>query len=309
MDDLTSSVKNDNDPHVCSTPYGLLAHAIRLVPLTVLRRVGVLAASAAWAMHTRSRAVTETNIRLSVPEIGYDAQRRLARDSLRESGRLLTESLGVWSRPPRQVLDWILEVEGAELLSAAERLGRGVICLVPHFGNWEVLCVYLASRYRFATLYEPQRIAWADRWIANGRSRSGARIWPATISGLRSLRRTLTSGYVVGLLPDQVPAVGLGSAAPFFGRPALTPTLAWRLAATSQAPVFMASARRSESPAGFSIRIEPFDAGWALLEEGAALTALNRAIEGVVRHAPEQYQWEYKRFKHAEPGMDAYKQL
>ncbi len=288
--------------------FGLLERVVRFVPLRGLRFLGGLAAAVAWGAHTRSRAVTETNIRLAFPDLCSEAQQRLARESLRESGRLVMESLGVWSRRPEQVLDWIVEVQGAELLSSAKQHGRGVICIVPHFGNWEVLCVYLASESPFATLYERQRIAWADRWIANGRRRSGARLSPATISGLRALRRALMCGDVVGLLPDQVPVLGLGSLAPFFGHPALTPTLAWRLAATSEAPVLVASASRSEDPAGFSIRFTRFDESWAVMQERAALTAMNSAIEEVVRQAPAQYQWEYKRFKHAEPGVDKYKQ-
>ena len=34
-----------------------------------------------------------------------------------------------------------------------------------------------------------------------------------------------------------------------------------------------------------------------------ATTALNKSIEDVVREVPEQYQWEYKRFRHRPPGL------
>ncbi len=307
MDEHTSSAKGDGRRKLEPVMLGLLKQIVRAIPLRGLRLLGGVAAWAAWASRARSRTVTESNIRLAFPQLSCAMQRRLARESLRETGRLAMESAGVWCRRPAQVLHWIVEVEGAELLSSAQAQGRGVICLVPHFGNWEVLCVYLASRFPFATVYERQRIAWVDRWIASGRRRSGARLAPATTSGLRALRRALMRGDVVGLLPDQVPVLGLGSPVPFFGHAALTPTLAWRLAATSKAPVLVASARRAEAPAGFSIRFTRFDETWALMEERAALTVMNCAIEEVVRQAPAQYQWEYKRFKHAEPGVDKYK--
>ena len=308
MDEPISNAKSAEHHRLDALWFGLLERVGQTIPLRALRWLGSVAAAAAWAARARSRAVTEVNVRLAFPELTSTAQQRLAKDSLRESGRLAMESVGVWSRRSELVLEWIVEVEGAELLSSAMAQGQGVICLVPHFGNWEVLCVYLASKSSFATVYERQRIAWVDRWIANGRRRSGARVAPATISGLRLLRRALLRGEVVGLLPDQVPALGQGVSAPFFGQPALTPTLAWRLATTSGAPVLVASARRCESPAGFSIRFTRFDASWAAMEERAALRAMNQAIEEVVRQAPAQYQWEYKRFKHAEPGVDKYKQ-
>jgi KDO2-lipid IV(A) lauroyltransferase len=33
-----------------------------------------------------------------------------------------------------------------------------------------------------------------------------------------------------------------------------------------------------------------------------AATALNQSVENVVRRIPEQYQWEYKRFRHQPEG-------
>ena len=288
---------------------GILEPVVRCVPLSVLHRLGAFAARVAWLARSRSRTVTEINIRRAFPELDPDAQALLARHSLRDSGRLIMESLAVWSRRPEQVLEWIVDVRGAELLAEAHTQGRGAICLVPHFGNWEVLCVYLASHFRFAAMYERQRIAWVDRWVARGRRRSGARLTPATLAGLRGLRRALRAGQVVAVMPDQVPVLGSGERASFFGHPALTGTLAWRLAVTSGAPVFVASARRrDDARTGFAIRVTRFEPGWSSMDQCTALTAMNLAVEQLVREAPTQYQWEYKRFKHAVPGVDTYKQ-
>jgi KDO2-lipid IV(A) lauroyltransferase len=38
-------------------------------------------------------------------------------------------------------------------------------------------------------------------------------------------------------------------------------------------------------------------------EPETAVAELNKAIEYLVRRAPEQYQWEYKRFKRRPEGM------
>lgn len=36
-----------------------------------------------------------------------------------------------------------------------------------------------------------------------------------------------------------------------------------------------------------------------------SLAALNRGVEAIVALAPEQYQWEYKRFRDRPPGVSA----
>ena len=83
--------------------------------------------------------------------------------------------------------------------------------------------------------------------------------------------------------------------APFFGHPALTMTLAQKLARRADAQILMASVARVNE--GFSVTIEPVDPRAKSEDEVEAATALNAAVERVVERDPSQYQWEYKRFK------------
>lgn len=72
-------------------------------------------------------------------------------------------------------------------------------------------------------------MAWLRDWIVNMRTRPTLKMAPANRTGVRSLVRTLLKGQTVGILPDQVPVLGEGVWAPFFGRPAYTVTLVQRL--------------------------------------------------------------------------------
>jgi KDO2-lipid IV(A) lauroyltransferase len=111
---------------------------------------------------------------------------------------------------------------------------------------------------------------------------------------VRRLLKALRAGEAVGLLPDQVPGVGEGAWAPFFGRPAFTMTLVGRLQKATDCVVLLAFAQRLPRGEGFVLTVEPLEADLAA-PDGATL--LNAAIESVVRRCPEQYLWSYNRYK------------
>ena len=123
-------------------------------------------------------------------------------------------------------------------------------------------------------------------------------------SGVAKLLRALREGEVVGILPDQVPADGSGEFAPFFGQPAYTMTLAAKLAQRPGVRVFCGYARRLPHAAGFRAEMRELDLRCENLD--AALAAMNHAIEDMVRECPEQYQWEYKRFRRQPDDSEFY---
>jgi KDO2-lipid IV(A) lauroyltransferase len=110
------------------------------------------------------------------------------------------------------------------------------------------------------------------------------------LAGVRALLRALRRGEVVGLLPDQVPDAGEGEWAPFFGRPAYTMTLPGRLAQSSGAGVCLLVAERLSQGRGWRVHVDAF-------ADSATPSALNAAMERLVRRFPEQYLWGYNRYK------------
>ncbi len=115
------------------------------------------------------------------------------------------------------------------------------------------------------------------------------------MGGLRQLVRALRGGGLAAVLPDQVPVAGAGVVAPFFGHGAYTMALAGKLLARVDAEVVVATARRV--PGGFSVRIDSVPAGIRDPDPAVSAAAMNRAAEDAVAAHPEQYQWEYKRYR------------
>ncbi|MFA5591150.1 MAG: lipid A biosynthesis lauroyl acyltransferase [Lysobacteraceae bacterium] len=253
----------------------------------------------------REARVARRNLELCFPQMELAQRQALWRQNLVETGRTLTETLRLWTRPSTRHLGLVREVVGGELLDAALASGNGTLIAAPHLGNWELLNQWLASRSPLAIVYRPPRADWADALIRRARGQPGVTQVRAEASGVRTLFRILKEGGMVGILPDQQPKRGDGEFAPFFGIPALTMTLLPRLAQRTGATVLMAFAERLPDADGFRIRILPASAALSDADPAIATAALNAAVESCIALVPAQYQWSYKRFtirpENAEP--------
>ena len=214
------------------------------------------------------------------------------------SGRLVAELPRLWLGPP-VTCSW---AEGAQdLVARTLQVGRGLVFLTPHLGCFEIAPQAYAQRFAqegkpISVLFRPPRQPWLRKLVARARLRPGLQAAPTTLAGVKQLTRALRAGEAVGLLPDQVPPQGMGLMAPFFGRDAYTMSLSVRLIQQTDASVLLAWGERLPWGRGFRVHVqamaEPLPAD--LLP---AMTAINRAMEHLVRQCPSQYLWGYARYK------------
>jgi KDO2-lipid IV(A) lauroyltransferase len=273
-----------------------MLHFCALLPLGLARAMGRGVAALYWPFGGRSRKVTERNIELAFPELSPQLQQQMARQSLAATAELATEMGHVWLRPWQYVSSLMLEIHGAELISNAQGQGRGVIVLAPHLGNWEIVGLQLATLGSTVALYEPPKIAGLGPMIENARQRSGGTLVPTDSRGLVKLLKSVRQGDISGILPDQVPGeINAGENSPFMGISCFTGTLACSLIRRTGALAVFGSAQRVEG--GFILRYQSADDEIYDEDSAISLAALNRGVEACVRACPEQYQWEYKRFR------------
>ena len=218
------------------------------------------------------------------------------------AGQLVAELPRLWMGGPVPV-QW----DGAQHIDAALALGQGVVFLTPHVGCFEVAAQAYAQRYGqhghpMTVLFRPPRQSWLAPLVVSSRARPGLHTAPTTLAGVKQMLKALKSGACVGLLPDQVPPMGQGVWTPFFGRDAYTMTLSARLAIQTGATVLLAWGQRLSWGRGFAVHVMPL--GEALSTDLPAATAqINRAMEGLVLQAPQQYLWGYARYKTPREGM------
>lgn len=249
----------------------------------------------------RSRRVTQTNLCACFPAASSEEIAERVRRSMYSAAAMIPEVACCWKGPTDAWREMIDTVVGAEAVAAELSAGRGVLALGPHLGNWEVLNMYMGAEFGMAVLYDPPKIPGLDALVRQARERTHSRLLPIGGAGLRGLLRHLRGGGLSGLLPDQVPHPDAGCYADFFGRPALTMTFAARIIAAEQPKVFTATALRNDR-GGFEIAFEDVTKQLQGLEQQPCCEAMNGLIEQLVRRAPEQYQWSYKRFKRPPAG-------
>lgn len=267
-----------------------------LLPIRASRAVGRAIGRAGWMLNGSYCGVTRRNIELAYPAMAADEREVLARRSVMATGEVAAEMGYVWSRPWSDVSALIEETRGVDAVNEALASGRGVMVLGPHLGNWEVAGLYMATLGDAVTLYEPPHMQALDDMVREARSRSGATLVPTDKRGLAKLVRALREGGIAAILPDQVPpVVESGENSIFMGQPAFTMTLASKLLARSGAIAFFSFAERTQH--GFRIHYLPVDEGLYSEDIHVSLRALNDGVEACLRHCPEQYQWEYKRFR------------
>jgi KDO2-lipid IV(A) lauroyltransferase len=209
---------------------------------------------------------------------------------------MVTELPRLWWGAPVPI-QW----DGMALIDDAHASGNGIVFLTPHLGCFEVTAQAYAQRYisegkAITVLYRPARKAWLQNLVSQSRIRPGLAAAPATLSGVKTLVKALRSGQALGILPDQVPPLGLGVWSEFFGQSAYSMTLPARLAKQTGACILLAWGERLPSGKGYCVHLRSFSEELsASAEESAA--QINASMESLIRECPEQYLWGYARYK------------
>lgn len=274
---------------ICVT---VIFKALASLPLTVLQRIGYCAGWLLWILPGAYKQRAWVNMRRAMP----DATPEMLRESLINVGQLFLEMPYWHLRRDEQALARQVQFDGWDNIEQALNKGKGLILLGPHVGSFESLGAIYTSRFPATVLFRPPRIVWLQEWIIKTRSRARLTMAPANHIGVRSLVKALKRGQSIGILPDQVPVMGEGAWAPFFGEPAYTTTLVERLQSLTQAPIFVMAAKRNGIGKGFTVYCHELVERLSEDPERAA-AQINRAMEDMIRLMPTQYLWGYNRYK------------
>ena len=152
-------------------------------------------------------------------------------------------------------------------------------------------------------MYRPLRSRKQNDYLFARRNQGNLSMASADKSGILKIQRALSSGELVGMLPDQDPGDEGGMMIPFFNKEVNTMTLLAKLAKKQNAQVLMFWAYRLDSGKGYDLNFEPVDLSVDGDDIEARVGAMNKSIESLVRKFPEQYMWNYKRFKSSHSYM------
>lgn len=199
--------------------HSLIEGLTGFLPGPWLFRLGETLGGFVWHCMPQRRNLILRNLRIAfsgektLPEL-----RLMAKATFQRTAGNLISAAHTARLSPRD-LSKVIRIENLELLEQALANGKGVVLLLAHMGNWEVLSrlIHLFPKgSHTGAFYRPLNNKMLDERVLNRRQADGTRMFskqdnPHHVAGF------LREGGIVGILADQ--RVGIqGELAPFFGR-------------------------------------------------------------------------------------------
>jgi KDO2-lipid IV(A) lauroyltransferase len=271
------------------------------LPAGLLRRFGPLLGRAGFVLNRRHRKVALENLATAYPELDATTRREMARACFENFGMLLTDFLCSSKLDRDQYLPRF-EVEGLQHLEAAEAVGKGVILLTGHLGNWEALVQYLALSGRSVSFVaRPLDNPHMEEDFRHLRERFGNHSIPKRKAARGSLKVLRNKG-TVGILMDQRVHPNEGKAYPFFGKPAYTTTMPARLSLKTGAPAVLIFGIPIDNWQRCRIVVHPPiipDPGIESSESAVDRLTLRylEIIEETIREQPHLWLWMHRKWR------------
>jgi KDO2-lipid IV(A) lauroyltransferase len=247
----------------------------------------------------KHRLIALHNLRCAFPEKDMEELIRIAKGVYRNLAITAAEFFDLPSITKENLHEWV-ELEGLEHFEAGIAQGKGLLTIIAHFGNWELMPVtgplFLKSSY---IVYRPLDSPVLDNIVEHVRTINGNVMVPKGGSGKR-IMTLLKENQCIGILSDQNVSAREGVFVDFFGRPACTGAGLAVLALRSGAPVLpMFMARQKSGKYKFILkplveisRTGDYEAD--LLENTQRFT---KVVEDIVREYPDQWFWIHQRWK------------
>jgi KDO2-lipid IV(A) lauroyltransferase len=251
-----------------------------------------------WASR---RARAEANIAASFPEWSEDRVSLIAERSFQHMIQMFSVDAVI---TPRLITPatWPRHIRIGDIRAMVDELVRHepMILVTGHVGNWELLGHALGLYgYPVAALARPLDNRFINRWLMGIRESRGMKII-TKFGATPIVDDILDQGGRIGFTADQN-AGTQGLFVPFFGRLASSYKSIGLLAMRHRVSIAAGFARRLNERLEYEVACQDFitPGEWADHPDPLFyITArFNRAIEGMIRAAPDQYLWLHRRWK------------
>lgn len=271
----------------------VLQAALSLLPRPAALRLGSLLGTCLHATGVFRRIVRK-NLRF-VNIWTESEQKEITKKLYRTMGRYAADFLRrTPPLPPHTIRNF-------ELMGPLFDTGKGVIALLAHFGNWELLAAIFGPKIRgLHVVAKPLRNKLVDAWVARRRTAASVEILYAE-TALRGIARALKENKMVAILIDQN-AGAQGTPAPFLGKQTSTiRTVAGLVEKTGCAVLPAYALLRDDGRYDVFMTVAPpiDNTGKSADEMIAAYQAQhNDIVSGWIRERPEHwFGWFHKRFR------------
>jgi KDO2-lipid IV(A) lauroyltransferase len=280
----------------------IILFCFQCVPLSIRKLFFKFLLALFYHASAKHRLIALHNLRCAFPEENMEELIRIAKGVYRNLAITAAEFFSMPSITRENLHEWV-EMEGQEHFEAGIAQGKGLLTIIAHFGNWELMPVTVPMFLKFPKpsyiVYRPLDSPVLDNMVEHVRTINGNEMIAKGGSGKR-IMELLKENHSIAILSDQNVAAREGVFVDFFGRPACTGVGLAVLALRSGAPVLpMFMARQKSGKYKFILKplVEISQTGdyqRDLLENTQRFTKI---VEDVVREYPDQWFWIHQRWK------------
>ena len=271
----------------------IAASLAQRVPLWLLYPAAIAIGEIGYLAWGAKRRIAKENFAVVLDRPIDDREvARVARRSFRNFAKYVVEIMRFPKLSPDD-FERLVVVEGWEHLRRATALGRGLIFVSIHFGNFELGGARIADEIPLNVIADDlanQRLM--DLLIGN-RAHKNINIHSPS-GAARKVLRALRRNEMVGLMMDLGPRTLAfdNVRASFFGMPTMFPAIAANLARVSGAPIVVAAVVRERDNTFRGMALAPIfvdRTAQAAQEIERATQAIARGLEEFVRRWPDQW--------------------
>lgn len=269
-----------------------------LIPYNLALDLGKFFGCLSYILLRRYRRLTKEHLRFAFANSKSEKDiSKIARSVFINLGMGFIEILSL--PKTRSRLDSIIDVKGGDNLDRVLKEGKGAIVISGHFGNWELISPYFASRgYPANVVARPVYYEKYNEWILFLRKSMGVNVILRTDSP-KSLLVLLKKNELLGILPDQDIDSIEGVFIDFFGKKAYTPVAPVKLALAAGAPIVPIFIIRNKKRHTVVVE-EPIRVENRQDKEDTILLYTQKwsnLVEYYIRRYPEQWVWMHRRWK------------
>lgn len=270
--------------------HSVIESIARLMPGPWVFHFGEALAGVAWHFMPNRRRIVLRNLRIAYcDQMELDEIKQLAKKSFVRAGANLLSSAHTAGLPAEKLSE-VLQIENLELLQKFADEGKGVVLLLSHMGNWELLSRlihFIPEGVALGGMYRPLNNPYMDERVLARRQADGSRMFSKRDS-FHQITGFLRDGGIVGVLADQ--RVGKnGDRIRFFGRVTMGSPLPSLLARRAKAEVVALSLTTVE-PGKWSAKLSH-------MNEKLSTENCMEALEAAMKLHPTDVFWLQDRWK------------
>lgn len=281
----------------------LLLRLIAYLPHRIRLAIGRLIGLLVYYCSAKSRKVTSINIKLCYPNLPQLEQNTLVKNSFMSLGMGIIEAAMGWYLPKHRLRN-LFVIKGRKNVELALQQKRGVIMLGLHLTTAELVGRFIADLVPLSVMYQRPKDPLLHAKLLICRQSIYQDVIPNT--RIKRLITHLRNNELIWYAPDQAPNHKKRVFAPLFGITTATATTTSELARLTNAPILPVAYYRKPDYSGYEIiafpMLEKFPSDYGIDDA----TRLNAIVEKLINEHPEQYLWQYKRFKFGPQGPTQY---